>query len=125
MRKLEQLNPRAQRMAEALLDVYPQFGRRLEVLEHGDFRTHVRAPKGSQVYGLRVSTARGGEDTWIQLGVPNAFYDAETPRDLITILRGLMCDRLRFAFKEKSGKWTFTTLVRKRGDLVLRQGTLG
>lgn len=125
MRKLEQLNPRARRMADALLSVFPEFRRRLEVLEQGDFRTHIRAPKGSQVYGLRVSTARAGEDTWIQFGVPNAFYDAETTKDLIQILRGLTSDRLRFALKEKNGKWTFTTLIRKRGDLVLHRGETG
>jgi hypothetical protein len=125
MRKLEQLNPRARRMAEALLNAFPQFSRHLEVLPQGDFRTHIRAPRGSQAYGLRVCTARGGEDTWIQFGVPNAFYDAESGRDLVKIVRGLLSDRLRFALKEKKGKWTFTTLVQRRGGLVLRRGEVG
>ena len=125
VRKLEQLNPRARRMAEALLKEFPQFRPRLEVLKQGDFRTHIPAPKGSQVYGLRVCTARDGEDTWIQFGVPNAFYDASTAKDLIKIVKGLMSDRLRFALKEKKRKWTFTTLVEKRESLVLHRGESG
>lgn len=64
----------------------------------------------SKVYGLRVCTVNG-EDTWIQFGVPNAFYDANTDTQLLQILRGLMADRLRFAIKERKGKWTYTTLV--------------
>lgn len=88
MGKLEHLNPRARRMAEALVNAFPQFRRRLEVMERSDFRTHIRAPKGSRVYGLQVCTARRGEDTWIQFGVPNAFYDAETGKDLVKIVRG-------------------------------------
>ena len=112
-------------MAEALLDALPQFRRHFEILERGDFRTHIRAPKGSNVYGLQVCTARSGEDTWIQFGVPNAFYDASTERDLIKIVKGLMSNRLRFALKEKNGKWNFTTLVEKRGSLVLHRGETG
>ena len=36
-----------------------------------------------------------------------------------------MSDRLRFALKEKNGKWTYTTLVEKRGALVLNRGETG
>lgn len=125
MRKLDRLNPQARRMAEALLDAVPQFRRHLEVLEHGDFRTHIRAPKGSNVYGLQVCTARNGEDTWIQFGVANALYDAESPKQLLKIVRGLMSDRLKFALKEKKGKWVYTTLVQKAGDLAVRRGETG
>ncbi|MSR64926.1 MAG: hypothetical protein EXS18_03995 [Verrucomicrobiae bacterium] len=125
MRKLDQLNPRARRMVQALLDAFPQFRSRLEVLEHGDFRTHICAPKGSKVFGLRVCTARGGEDAWIQFGVPNAFYDADSAKQLLKIVRGLISDRLKFALKEKNGKWVYTTLVRKSGDVVLGRGETG
>src|SRR5437879_6410415 len=116
MHKLEKLNPLARKMARALLGAFPQFKRHLEVLDKGDFRTHIRAPKGSKVYGLRVCTVNG-EDTWIQFGVPNAFYDADTERQLLQIIRSLMADRLKFGIKERKGKWTYTTLVRKPADL--------
>jgi hypothetical protein len=88
MRKLEQLNPLARRMAQALLAALPQFRRRLEVLKNGGFRTHIPAPKGSKAYGLRVCTVNGA-DTWVQFGVQNAFYDAESERQLLRIVRGL------------------------------------
>jgi hypothetical protein len=107
------------------LHEFPQFRRRVEVLAHGDFRTHIRAPKGSKVYGLRVSTARAGEDTWIQFGVPNAFYDAATEKQLVRLVKGLLSDCLKFALKEKRGKWIYTTLVQKSGDLVLGRGETG
>ena len=124
MRKLDQLNPLARRMAQALLAALPQFRRRLEVLKNGDFRTHIRAPRGSKAYGLRVCTANG-KDTWVQFGVPNAFYDADSERELLKIVNGLMADRLKFALKERKGKWTYTTLVRRPGDLVLGRGETG
>jgi len=121
MRKFEQMNPLARRMAQALLAAFPQFTRRLDVLKNGDFRTHIRAPKGSNAYGLRVCTVNG-EDTWVQFGVPNAFYDAESEGQLLEIVKGLMADQLKFALKEKKGKWTYTTLVRRPEDLEVRRG---
>jgi hypothetical protein len=36
-----------------------------------------------------------------------------------------MSDRLRFALKEKNGKWTYTTLVEKPAGLVLHRGETG
>ena len=73
---------------------------------------------------MRVYTVNG-EDTWVQFGVPNAFYDAESERQLLRIVKGLMADRLKFALKEKKGKWTYTTLVRRSGDLALARGETG
>jgi len=111
-------------MALALFLSFPKFKRRLEILNSGDFRADIRAPKGSKIYGVSVSTLHG-EQTYVQFGVPNAFYPIDSEKELLQILKGLLADRLKFAIKEKKGKWTDTTLVRKPGDLVLNRGEIG
>jgi hypothetical protein len=124
MRKIDKLNPLARRMADALLRDFPKFRRRLEVLAGGDFRTHVVAPKGSSAHGLRVCTANA-QDTWVQIGVPNAFYSVDTEQELLEVVAGLLSDELQFAVKDKVGRWCETTLVRDAEDLPLRKGERG
>ena len=121
MKKIDQLNPLARRMADTLFVAFPSFARRLEVIAKGDFRTHIRAPKGSKAYGLRVCTLNG-EDTWVQFGVQYAWYPVDTEKELLEIVRGLLTDRLKFAVKERHGKHTWTTLVRKAEDLAVKRG---
>jgi hypothetical protein len=124
MRKIDRLNPLAREIAEALFARFPQFYRRLEVLEDGDFRIVIRAPKNSKARALCISTVEG-QNTWIQFGVSNALYSISTKRELLKIVSGLTDDQLKFAITAKDGRWIETTIVRKSSDLKLRRREVG
>ena len=112
VRRIERLNPLARRMAVALIAKHPAFNRRLTVLEAGDFRSEIRAPRGSNAFGLCVSTVNG-TDTYVQFGFPDAFYPIDSAGELVRIVSGLLADKVMFVVISKNGKWAGTTLTRR------------
>jgi hypothetical protein len=124
MRKIDKLNPVARNMADALFGAFPRFQHQFEVVGKGDLRVSIPAPKGSKVHGLRVVTVNG-EDTFVQLGVPDVFCLIDSKKELLQILKGLFADRLRFGMNSRRGKWTSTCILRGPEGLVLKRGEVG
>jgi len=105
------MTPTARRFTKVLLARIPRFGRGLRVLPNGDFEAFVRAPRTSKA-GVLVCMSRG-TDVWVRLNPPNTFYSVDTPRELLTIVEGLLADDLLFVVLFTKRKWSGTTLVRR------------
>jgi hypothetical protein len=121
MTKLDKLNPRARKIAARLFEAFPGFRKRFEVIGKGDLRAVLLAPKGSNTRGVRVTT-RGRGDIFIQFSKPNAFCFVDNARELISILKGLMSDRLRLTTIDRNGRWALTFLLRPKEIVYLKQG---
>jgi hypothetical protein len=105
------MTPTARRFTTALVDRLPRFGRTLRTLPGGDFEAFVPAPRGSNA-GSLVCRSRGA-DVWVRFGPPRTFYSVDTPRELLTIVEGLLADELLFVLLFTNRKWSGTTLVRR------------
>jgi hypothetical protein len=105
------MTPTARRFTKALLARFPRFEHGLRVLPTGDFEAFVRAPRTSNA-GVLVCMSRG-TDVWVRLNPPNTFSSIDTPRELLTIVEGLLADDLLFVVLFTTRKWSGTTLVRR------------
>ena len=107
------MTPTARRFSQALVGRFPRFSRGLRVLPDGDFEAFVRAPRASNA-GALICMSRG-TNVWVRLNPPNTFYSIDTPRELLTVVEGLLTDNVLFVVLFTKRKWSGTTLV-TRGE---------
>src|SRR4030095_3498766 len=86
----------------------------------GEFEASVRAPRGSKVRALVISTWRG--DLWVRFAPPNAFYGVESRSELAFIVRQLLSECALFVVTYRGHVWSGTPVVTRRKSPEVKRG---
>jgi hypothetical protein len=68
-----------------------------------------------------VCQARG-DDVWVRLGPPHAFYSVDSTREMIKVIDALLGDDVHFVVLSRQRQWSGTTLVPRGARPAQRVG---
>ena len=77
----------------------------------GELKVVLPAPRGSRAGELIILTDKG--NLWIGLGVRDALYAIDSRRELASVAKQLLNDRVLFVVTHKGQSWIETTLIRR------------
>jgi hypothetical protein len=89
----------------------PRFRRRRRA--DGEFEAYVKAPRGSKAGSLVVLTDKG--NLWLRFAPPRMFCSADSRAELMSIIRGLLGERIVFVITYRGDEWRGTMLMGRRG----------
>ena len=85
-----------------------------------EFEAYLLAPRRSQLGALVIVTWRG--DLWIRFSMPHSFYSADDQRELVSVVRRLLSERLLLVITYRDEAWTGTTLIERGATPRVRRG---
>jgi hypothetical protein len=115
------LNDFSKRVADRLLEAYPEWEEFVFYEKGGLLEVCIPSPENSKADSIIIFTTKDN-DLWVRFSPPYMCYGLDDEEEMLRIVEELLTDKALFVVIMEGDKWAGTTLTRPEAKIPLEAG---